>query len=58
MNRLAPFLVLVLVTTLLGVYGRFAWSPLLGPLAAYGLWKLERYAAAARGDVDVEVDVA
>jgi hypothetical protein len=40
--RLAPSLVLVLVTALLYGYGHHAWSWVGGPLAALGLWMLER----------------
>jgi hypothetical protein len=43
-NRAAPWLVLVSVTSLLGVYGRAPWSWLVGPLAALALWALDRKA--------------
>jgi hypothetical protein len=42
MHRLAPSLLLVLVTTLLLLYGRFSWSWAAGPIAAAALWALER----------------
>jgi len=42
MHRLAPSLLLVLVTTLLLLYGRFSWSWAAGPVAAAALWALER----------------
>jgi hypothetical protein len=41
-NRVAPLLVLVLVSTLFFAYGRSSWSPLAGPLAACLLWALAR----------------
>jgi hypothetical protein len=41
-QRLAPSLVLVLVTGLFLVYGRFGWSWLGGPVAALFVWTLER----------------
>ena len=44
MNRLAPLVVLVLVTALLLAYGPYAWSWLAGPLAALATWSLERNA--------------
>jgi|tagenome__1003787_1003787.scaffolds.fasta_scaffold19410690_2 hypothetical protein len=44
MHRLAPSLVLVLVTGLFLVYGRFSWSWVAGPVAALALWALERKA--------------
>ena len=40
MNRLAPYLVLLIVTSLDLTYGRFAWSWLAGPIAALALWSL------------------
>jgi hypothetical protein len=43
-QRLAPWLVLVSVTSLLGLYGRASWSWLVGPLTALALWALERKA--------------
>jgi len=43
-NRVAPSLVLVSVTTLLAVYGRSSWSWLAGPVAALALWALDRKA--------------
>ncbi len=44
MHRVAPSVVLVLVTGLLLVYGRFTWSWAAGPVAALALWALERKA--------------
>jgi hypothetical protein len=41
-NRFATPLVLVLVTGLLYGYGRHSWSWLGGPLAALGVWALDR----------------
>jgi hypothetical protein len=40
-TRLAPPLVLVLVTALLLNYGRSSWSWVAGPVAALLLWSLE-----------------
>ena len=42
MQRLAPSLVLILVTTLFLFYGRFSWSWVAGPVAALFVWTLER----------------
>jgi hypothetical protein len=42
--RLAPLLVLVLVTALLLGYGPYTWSWLAGPLAALAVWSLDRKA--------------
>jgi hypothetical protein len=42
--RLAPVVVLIVVTTLLLDYGRYPWSWLAGPIAAFGLWSLDRNA--------------
>ncbi len=42
MNRLAPLAILVLVTALFIVYGRFSWSPLAGPAAALFLVRIAR----------------
>jgi hypothetical protein len=44
MQRVAPSLVLVLVTGLFLVYGRSSWSWVAGPVAALALWALERKA--------------
>jgi hypothetical protein len=44
MHRVAPSLVLVLVTGLFLLYGRFTWSWVAGPVAALALWALERKA--------------
>jgi len=41
-QRLAPSLVLVLVTTLLLVYGSSSWSWIGGPVAALFVFGLER----------------
>ena len=41
MNRAAPFIVLVVVTTLFLVYGRSSWSWLAGPVAALMLTALD-----------------
>jgi hypothetical protein len=40
-HRLAPSLVLVLVTGLFLAYGRFSWSWVAGPVAALVVWSLE-----------------
>jgi hypothetical protein len=47
--RLAPVFVLVLVTTLLLVYGAHSWSWLAGPVAALAVWSLDRMAPAPSG---------
>ena len=44
MSRHAPIAILLLVTPLLGVYGRFSWSWLAGPVAALVAWAVERQA--------------
>jgi hypothetical protein len=44
MNRIAPSVVLVLVTTLLVGYGPYTWSWLAGPVAALVVWSLDRTA--------------
>ncbi len=41
MNRCAPGIVLIVVTTLFLAYGRSQWSWLAGPIAALFLWALE-----------------
>jgi membrane protease YdiL (CAAX protease family) len=41
-NRFATPLVLVLVTALLFAYGHHPWSWVGGPLAAFGVWALDR----------------
>lgn len=46
MRRFAAPTVLVLVTGLDLGYGRFAWSWLAGPVAALGVWVLDRKAHA------------
>jgi hypothetical protein len=43
-NRLAPVVVLVLVTGLMLGYGPYSWSWLAGPLAALATWSLDRKA--------------
>ena len=44
MSRHAPIAILLLVTPLLGVYGRFSWSWLAGPVAALAARAVERKA--------------
>jgi hypothetical protein len=41
-RRLAPTIILLAVTALLLVYGRYSLSWIAGPLAALGCWSLER----------------
>jgi hypothetical protein len=40
-QRIAPSLVLLAVTSLFLVYGRFSWSWIAGPVAAVFVWVLE-----------------
>jgi hypothetical protein len=42
--RLAPVVVLVLVTGLMLGYGPYSWSWLAGPLAALATWSFDRKA--------------
>jgi hypothetical protein len=42
--RLAPVVVLIVVTTLLLGYGKHPWSWLGGPIAALVVWSLDRNA--------------
>jgi hypothetical protein len=51
-NRIAPLAVLVLVTGLLSIYGRFTWSPLAGPVACIVVWVLARKADEPPAPVD------
>jgi hypothetical protein len=44
-NRLAPLLLVVLVTSLDLEYGRFAWSWVAGPIVGLALWSLRDVAA-------------
>jgi hypothetical protein len=39
-NRLAPLLVTLIVSTVDFAYGRFAWSWLAGPVTGLALWSL------------------
>jgi hypothetical protein len=41
-SRLSPTIILVAVTALLVVYGRYSLSWIAGPIAAVALWALER----------------
>ncbi|MFZ1881916.1 MAG: hypothetical protein WAU41_17380 [Gaiellaceae bacterium] len=40
MNRLAPLLVTLIVSTVDFAYGRFAWCWLAGPITGVALWSL------------------
>ena len=42
MQRIAPSVVLLTVTSLFLVYGRFSWSWVAGPVAGIFVWALER----------------
>jgi HAMP domain-containing protein len=44
-NRLAPSLLVLIVTVLDLAYGRFAWSWLAGPVVGLLLWSLRDVAA-------------
>jgi hypothetical protein len=44
-NRLAPSLLVVLVTLLDLAYGRYAWSWIAGPVVGLALWSLRGVAA-------------
>ena len=62
MSRYAALVILLVVTPLFGVYGRFSWSWLAGPVAALAGWAVERKAhepaapAPARSRDPVPVD--